>query len=115
MATLTKRYSCGHLRVEKNKHLCPECRRQREEERKQARKTGADPALGRIPMHRPRKVVSAERKAAAVARIKTAMDGTHDWKIIAARLGGVTRCLLAEGHAGEHYNDYRRAMETWSG
>ena len=149
------RYSCGHLRTEKGKHRCPKCRAD-------AAKNGS----------RPMSAVAAERRAAAIARITAAIDGTSDWKVIAARLGGVSRqrvfqllrwleantdspearlfreaqrlkrefyrvekknyapgtpmcmaqnpetghaCLLRKGHAGEHYNDYRRHMETWSG
>jgi hypothetical protein len=152
------RYSCGHLRTQKGKHACPACLAAR-------RAIAAE-------KYRPQAIVSAERKAAAIARIKAAIDGASDWHVIAARLGGVSRqrvfqllkwlerqtdspearlfreaerlkrefyrlekkkhvpgtpmcraanpasghvCLLAEGHAGEHYNDYRRAMETWSG
>ncbi len=160
------RYSCGHLRTEKGKHACPECLAAR-------RAIAAEKYRARArAKHNPQAVVSAERRAAAIARIKAAIEGTHDWKVIAARLGGVSRqrvfqllkllerhtdspearlfreaerlkrefyrlekkkrvpgtpmcwaanpasghvCLLAEGHAGEHYNDYRRAMETWSG
>ena len=115
--------------------------------------------------------VAAQRRAAAVARITAAIDGTTDCKVISARLGGVSRqrvfqllrwlerqtdssearmfrealrmkreffraekkkrlpgmafcrarnaatghmCVLAEGHACEHYNDYRQAVETWA-
>ncbi len=174
------RYSCGHPRTEKGKHACPECLAARraiaaENYRAKARaKHNGKPGRAKeaAPAGRPQAVVSAERRAAAIARIKAAIEGTHDWKVTAARLGGVSRqrvfqllkllerhtdspearlfreaerlkrefyraekkkrhygmpmcgarnpatghvCLLAEGHAGEHYNDYRRAMETWSG
>ena len=100
--TLTKappRYSCGHLRTEKGKHACPACLAARrvaalEKYRVKARarhhiKPGQTKEAA--PLGRPQAIVSAERKAAAIARIKAAIDGTHDWKVIAARLGGVSR------------------------
>jgi hypothetical protein len=181
--TLTKpppRYSCGHLRTEKGKHACPTClaaRRALAQERYRAKArvkhhVEAGQPKEVAPSGRPQVVVSAERKAAAIARIQAAIDGTSNWQEIAARLRGVSRqrvfqllrwlerntdspearlfreaqrlkrefyraekkkwhfgmpmcgarnpanghaCLLPEGHCGEHYNDYRRIMETWSG
>lgn len=171
------RYSCGHPRTEKGKHACPECLAARraiaaEKYRAKARaKHNGKPGQAKeaAPAGRPQAVVSAERRAAAITRIKAAIDGTHDWKVIAARLGGVSRqrvfqllkllerhtdspearlfreaerlkrefyraekkkwhygmpmcgatnpatghaCILPADHACEHYNDYRRAMET---
>ena len=93
------RYSCGHLRTEKGKHACPECLAARraiaaEKYRARARaKYNAKPGRAKeaAPAGRPQAVVSAERRAAAIARIKAAIEGTHDWKVIAARLGGVSR------------------------
>ncbi len=81
---LTEKYSCGHLRTEKGKHLCPECRLEREEQRRSRSKKDAG---AKVPVHRPRKVVSVERKAAALERIGKAIDGAKSRKEIADRLG----------------------------
>ena len=93
------RYSCGHLRTEKGKHACPEClaaRRAIAAEKYRARagpSTTPSPA-GQRKLPRPagrKRSFPPTRRAAAIARIKAAIEGTHDWKVIAARLGGVSR------------------------
>jgi len=96
---LTERYSCGHQRTEKGKHACPAClaaRRAVAAERYRGKARAKYQARPRKPKEpastrRPQAIISAERRAATIARIEAAIDGANNWQEIAARLGGVTR------------------------
>lgn len=61
---LTERYSCGHPRIEKYKHVCPACRAQR---------AAASKAEYRA-QHVSQRAISEQRKKAALARIDTLLS-----------------------------------------